>query len=95
MTRSGWSERQVQPHGPRVRHVFSGSLRHRLKSVWGNQCVYCWAHGLQTVDHAVPLSRGGNHAFSNLRPCCYDCNQDKGDMTEDEYRAHLRHRSAQ
>jgi 5-methylcytosine-specific restriction endonuclease McrA len=31
-----------------------------------------------TVDHIVPLARGGGNAFSNLVACCKPCNEMKG-----------------
>lgn len=30
-----------------------------------------------TVDHVVPLSRGGEHTMSNMRCCCLHCNSAK------------------
>lgn len=31
-----------------------------------------------TVDHIVPLSRGGEHSYANARPMCRECNLRKG-----------------
>jgi len=31
-----------------------------------------------TVDHVVPMSRGGHHVFSNLQPAHRSCNSQKG-----------------
>nr|WP_239115333.1 HNH endonuclease [Streptomyces sp. SID8499] len=42
------------------------------------RCVYCDAPG-GTVDHVIPLSRGGQHAEGNLVPACKSCNSSKGD----------------
>ncbi|KNX39496.1 hypothetical protein VV01_14570 [Luteipulveratus halotolerans] len=33
-----------------------------------------------TVDHVVPLSRGGEHTLTNLRCCCLHCNSSKRDV---------------
>ena len=38
-----------------------------------------------TIDHLQPTSRGGNCSFTNLRPCCKNCNRAKGAMSELEY----------
>lgn len=41
-------------------------------------CAYCGGPG-GTVDHVVPLSRGGQHAEGNLVPACRPCNSSKAD----------------
>ena len=40
-------------------------------------CVYCAAPAT-TVDHVVPLARGGYEIESNLVPACGSCNSRKG-----------------
>jgi len=40
-------------------------------------CVYCGAPAT-TVDHVVPLARGGHEAEYNLVPACGTCNFSKG-----------------
>ena len=40
-------------------------------------CVYCPALAT-TLDHVIPLSRGGPHTKDNLVPCCKSCNSKKG-----------------
>ena len=43
----------------------------------------CWYCGLQvgfnhlTMDHVIPLARGGRSTKDNLVPCCKDCNTRK------------------
>lgn len=38
-----------------------------------------------TLDHYVPLSRGGTNAYWNLVLACWRCNQDKGDVSAEEF----------
>lgn len=48
---------------------------------YGKQCFYCrkkFPTSKLTIDHFVPLSRGGSNDISNLRLSCYKCNELKG-----------------
>jgi hypothetical protein len=38
------------------------------------------------VEHVVPIRRGGNDRLDNLVLACYDCNQQKGLRTGEEFR---------
>lgn len=33
-----------------------------------------------TVDHVIPLSRGGDHSYANVRCACLSCNSQKADL---------------
>lgn len=37
-----------------------------------------WA---DTVDHVIPLSKGGSKDISNMRPACQHCNSSRGNKT--------------
>lgn len=37
------------------------------------------------VDHIIPRSRGGSTTLDNLIASCHGCNQDKGNMTAEEF----------
>lgn len=37
-----------------------------------------------TVDHIVPISKGGTYDYSNLQCCCRKCNQLKDDALQDD-----------
>ena len=46
------------------------------------RCFYCddvLTKENRSIDHIVPLSRGGKHRVSNLLPCCRSCNSSKND----------------
>lgn len=38
-----------------------------------------WAPTMATIDHVIPLARGGRHESANLRACCAQCNSAKSD----------------
>jgi 5-methylcytosine-specific restriction endonuclease McrA len=45
----------------------------------GNTCFYCSEASKElTVDHVVPLSRGGEDSPANIVPACRSCNSSKG-----------------
>lgn len=63
--------------------------------VWGRDGGLCWICSAQidvqaavpddlagTMDHVVPLSRGGSHTFSNVRLAHFICNSKRGDRIE-------------
>jgi 5-methylcytosine-specific restriction endonuclease McrA len=44
---------------------------------WGERCWMCRSPEDLEVDHVKPLSKGGAHVLSNLRPACGTCNRTK------------------
>ena len=65
--------------------------RSKLLKRWkarGSSCAYC-AGPCETVDHVVPLVRGGTNFEGNLAPCCKACNSSKGARLVVEWRAGL------
>jgi 5-methylcytosine-specific restriction endonuclease McrA len=54
--------------------------------LYGGLCAYCGAKAT-TIDHRIPLARGGSHWPANLLPACGTCNPSKGTKTELEFRA--------
>lgn len=54
-------------------------------------CAYCDRKGVKlTLDHVVPLSRGGRHCIANIVPACESCNQKKGSLTVVEWKNYSR-----
>lgn len=43
-----------------------------------NPCAYCGGEG-GTLDHIIPLARGGKHVYWNMTSACDICNSRKGD----------------
>lgn len=48
------------------------------------KCVYCGDTHNLTIDHIVPVSRGGKTSFENCVAACRKCNNTKGDRTPNE-----------
>lgn len=56
------------------------------------QCHYCGGRFPPrelTMDHIVPLVRGGVTSKSNVVPCCKACNSQKRDLLPVEWQAYL------
>jgi 5-methylcytosine-specific restriction endonuclease McrA len=46
--------------------------------LYGKQCLRCGATERLTIDHVIPLSKGGANIADNLQPLCHSCNSSKG-----------------
>ena len=44
-------------------------------------CQYCGSNKRLTLDHVIPLSKGGQHTWNNVVTACERCNQHKSDRT--------------
>lgn len=47
----------------------------------GNVCFYCGSAGPITIDHDIPLARGGGDGIENILPACRPCNSSKNAST--------------
>lgn len=47
-------------------------------------CVYCGATEHLSIDHILPITRGGNETETNLATCCLNCNSTKNARTPEE-----------
>ena len=56
------------------------------------ECYYCKREtppSELTMDHIVPISRGGKTSKGNVVPCCKDCNTAKKQMLPMEWEQYL------
>lgn len=69
----------------------------RSSQWWKNRlgegrCHYCASEvppKMLTMDHVVPIARGGVTDRGNVVPCCKECNNAKRDMLPVEWQAHV------
>lgn len=47
----------------------------------GHKCLKCGASEYLTIDHILPISKGGGNEASNLQTLCLACNVQKGVQT--------------
>jgi len=74
-------------------------IREKVFSKYHYTCIYCLfknpnyrkkEHTKLTIDHKVPISRGGTNDLKNLCCACEECNFEKKDMTAEEYFDYLK-----
>jgi 5-methylcytosine-specific restriction enzyme A len=56
------------------------------------QCQSCGKIAGETqlsIDHIIPLSRGGKNDISNLQTLCLTCNQQKTNKIDNRFRRHF------
>ena len=75
-----------------VDHAHVGLTKHRLFARDRNVCAYCGGQYTEpglTVEHIVPVSRGGRHEWTNVVTACRSCNTRKGNRRPEEARMPL------
>ena len=81
----------------------TGITRVALRKRDGDQCAYCevtlnfvraknrkFKPEDATIEHRLPLSRGGRHTWENTVLACRECNLSKGMKTEPEFAQYLK-----
>ena len=57
-----------------------------LSRLLEEKCAYCKEAKSDSIDHIIPVSRGGSHSIGNLIGSCTPCNSKKRDKTIMEFR---------
>lgn len=75
----------------------------RLRDIHGGSCFYCLTtldftrrtrgQGINptraSIEHLLPISRGGTHTWDNVVLCCHSCNTRKNNKTVAEFAQYL------
>ena len=64
--------------GPQQCAPHFGGLRE-----YEHRCLACGIDGALTIDHVIPVSKGGPNTADNVQPLCGPCNSSKGTNTID------------
>ena len=75
-----------------VRNAESKFITHKeFKKLATTPCFYCGSTTDLTLDHVIPLSRGGRHSIGNLVSACNMCNATKNAKFITEWQKETRH----
>jgi len=55
----------------------------RLTEAQNGKCLMCGRRTKLTIDHIVPISKGGRNDITNLQMLCQSCNSSKSAKTKD------------
>jgi 5-methylcytosine-specific restriction endonuclease McrA len=64
------------PHARGRGQASPEQIRARI-DYYGGRCWMCGSPEADTLDHVIPLARGGTNWPANLRPACRSCNSRK------------------
>jgi 5-methylcytosine-specific restriction endonuclease McrA len=70
----------------------SPNINSHIEELYTNpdkKCRYCNNTESLSVEHILPLSKGGTHTEDNVDLACLSCNIRKGNKTEEEYKQYL------
>ena len=90
---------RVRPRARVHARMRNAAKKHR-QTVGNSQgwiCPYCGTDvsgHIGTIDHKIPVSRGGTSEPDNLAILCQRCNSSKNDLTPEEYHAYRSVRAA-
>lgn len=74
-------------------NLISPHIKRQIHDRQNGLCAYCGRHRnikYMTVDHIIPLSKGGTDDISNLQCTCKMCNRLKDNMLPHEFTAFVR-----
>lgn len=69
--------------------AISKTKKAKLKFTMPNNCWYCGSENPDTVDHVIPVSKGGADDLDNLVLSCKRCNSRKRDLSLHSFRFHV------
>lgn len=74
------------------RHAVRKGMKRQVYNRQGGKCSMCGdkINYLNiTVDHVIPISKGGTNTLDNMEAMCYTCNQMKRDHMKSDFLKHI------
>ena len=73
-----WAAKERRRRAKQLENSSFYISKKELEKLYVGPCAYCGLGGKMTLDHVVPIQRGGAHSIGNLLPACGPCNFSKG-----------------
>ena len=87
---SGIDEAQIRSEKAKAREL--RKTRWWQQKTSSGRCYYCGqvvGYARLTMDHVIPLARGGKSEKFNLVPCCKECNTKKRRFLPSEWKEYM------
>jgi len=62
--------------------IIDNEIREVIYARDGYRCLRCHREDRLTIDHIIPLSKGGSNSMDNYQTLCSPCNLWKGNMVK-------------
>ena len=70
-------KKRNQPRIKACLHTSDKKVRNKVFKLYGKKCLCCGTDKNITIDHVIPISKGGQNDISNYQPLCRSCNSRK------------------
>ena len=81
-----WAAKERKRRAKQLENASFHISKKELEKLYVGPCSYCGVSGKMTLDHVVPIQKGGQHSIGNLVPACGSCNSSKGQKLLVEWR---------
>jgi len=68
-------------------YISKKNIRKDVFRIHGNCCLKCGSKYKLSLDHIIPICKGGKNCLTNLQPLCKNCNSSKGSKIIDYRKA--------
>lgn len=71
------------PRKKAQKFISNPEVREQIFNKYGAACLRCGSTEKLSIDHVVPVAKGGENHVKNLQPLCKSCNSRKSDQIID------------